>query len=42
LNEDKASDYDLKTKTDEALDKLKKKIDDKKSINHIDYFEKKR
>jgi hypothetical protein len=42
LNEDKTSEYELKTKTDEALEKLKKKIDDTKSIKNIDNFEKKR
>ena len=42
MNEDKTSEYELKTKTDEALEKLKKKIDDTKSIKNIDNFEKKR
>ena len=42
MNEDKASDYELKTVTEEALEKLKKKIDDTKSIKNIDNFEKKR
>ena len=41
MNEDKTSEYELKTKTDEALEKLKKKIDDTKSIKNIDNFEKK-
>ena len=42
MNEDKISDYELKTKTDETLEKLKKKIDDTKSIKNFENFDKKR